>query len=100
MIFDLVNAPVGVITDPTLINAAAANSIQDKNVTTLAIEVHKSCLTQGNEPVIGGWTTASVRQNQTVSRSHAAERPPDLDQRTAVTGSRCRAWACPWSTRW
>ena len=64
VIFDLVNAPVGVITDPTLINAAAVNSIQDKNVTTLAIEVAKSCLTQGSESVIGGWTTASVRQSQ------------------------------------
>ncbi len=67
VIFDLVNAPVGVITDPTLINAAAANSIQNKNVTTLALEVHKSCLTQGSEPVIGGWTTASVRQSQLVN---------------------------------
>ena len=63
-IFDLVNAPIAVITNPALINAAAANSIQDKNVTTLALEVHKSCLTQGNETVIGGWTTASVRQSQ------------------------------------
>ena len=60
-IFDLVNADVGVITDRSKINAAAANSIQDKNVTSLALEVHKSCLTQGNETVIGGWTTASVR---------------------------------------
>ena len=67
VIFDLVNAPVGVITDPSLINAAAANSIQDKNVTTLALEVHKSCLTQGSEPVIGGWTTASVKQSQLVN---------------------------------
>jgi hypothetical protein len=67
VIFDLVNAPVGVLTDPTLINAAAANSIQDKNVTTLALEVHRSCLTQGSEPVIGGWTTASVKQSQLVN---------------------------------
>ncbi len=66
-IFDLVNAPVGVITSRALINAAAANSIQDKNVTSLALEVHKSCLTQGNEPVIGAWTTASVRQSQIVN---------------------------------
>jgi hypothetical protein len=72
VIFDLVNAPVGVITDPTLINAAAANSIQDKNVTTLAVEVHKSCLTQGGEPVIGGWTSASVRQSQLVNPSPAS----------------------------
>ncbi len=63
-IFDLVNAPLSVITDPALINAAAANSIQDKNVTSLALEVHKSCLTQGAETVIGGWQTASIRQSQ------------------------------------
>ena len=61
-IFDLVNAPLGVLTDPAKINAAAANSIQDKNVTTFALEIHKSCLLAGNEPVLGAWTTASLRQ--------------------------------------
>lgn len=60
-IFDLVNAPLAVITDPTLIGAAP-NTIGDKNVTTLALEVHQSCLTAGDDPVIGGWTTASLRQ--------------------------------------
>ena len=66
VIFDLVNAPVGVITDPTLINAAAANSIQDKNVTSLALEVHKDCLRSSatGDNVIGGWTTASLRQGR------------------------------------
>lgn len=59
-IFDLVNAPVAVITDPTLINAAP-NTIANKNVTTLAMELHTSCLVAG-DPVIGGWTTASLRQ--------------------------------------
>jgi hypothetical protein len=61
VIFDLVNAPVSVITDPTLIGAAP-NIIDDANVTTLAMEVHKSCLAKTGEPVIGGWTTASLRQ--------------------------------------
>ena len=60
-IFDLVNAPVAVITNPQFINAAP-NTIDDKNVTSMALEVHKSCLTAGTETVIGGWTTASVRQ--------------------------------------
>ena len=60
-IFDLVNAPVAVITDPALINAAP-NTLEGKNVTTLALEVHKSCLVSGAEPVIGGWTSASMRQ--------------------------------------
>ncbi|WP_431046171.1 DUF4331 domain-containing protein [Roseateles sp. L2-2] len=60
-IFDLVNAPVGLITDPAQINAAP-NTLDGKNVTTLALEVHKSCLVAGAEPVIGGWTSASMRQ--------------------------------------
>ena len=62
-IFDLVNAPVTVITDPALINAAP-NVLDDKNITTLALEVHQSCLTAGTETVIGGWTTASLRQGR------------------------------------
>ena len=62
-IFDLVNAPVSVITDPALIGAVP-NPIGDKNVTTLALEVHKDCLRAGTsgDNVIGGWTTASLRQ--------------------------------------
>jgi len=61
-IFDLVNAPLAVITDPSQINAAAANSIQDENVTELALEVPIACLTGNGNGVIGGWTTASLRQ--------------------------------------
>jgi hypothetical protein len=45
-IFDLVNAPLSVITNPALIGAAP-NTIGDKNVTTLALEVHKDCLRSG-----------------------------------------------------
>jgi hypothetical protein len=61
-IFDLVNAPLSVITDPSQINVAAANSIQDENVTELALEVPIACLTGNGNGVIGGWTTASLRQ--------------------------------------
>ena len=66
-IFDLVNAPLGVITDPANINAAAANSIQDKNVTTFALEIPRACLTAGTDPVIGAWTTSSLRQARLLS---------------------------------
>jgi Domain of unknown function (DUF4331) len=66
-IFDLVNATAAQITNPALINAFAANSIQDKNVTSMALEVHKDCLTAGSETVIGGWTTASLRQGRLLS---------------------------------
>ena len=76
-IFDLVNAPVAVITDPALIGAAP-NTIGDKNVTTLSMEVHKSCLT-ATDSVIGGWTTASLRQGRLLngkppSGHHASEK--------------------------
>ena len=66
-IFDLVNATAAQITNPALINAFAANSIQDSNITSLALEVHKDCLTAGTDPVIGGWTTASLRQARVLS---------------------------------
>src|SRR6478752_5139253 len=83
-IFDLVNAPLSVITNPANINAAAANSIQDHNVTTLALEVHKDCLTAGSETVIGGWTTASLRQVQLQNGA-----PPAGHQTAVKTGG---AW--------
>ncbi len=69
-IFDLVNAPVGVITNPALIGALP-NTIGDKNVTTLALEVHKSCLKAGDagDDVIGAWTTASLRQARLLNPS-------------------------------
>ena len=76
-IFDLVNAPVAVITDPKLINAAP-NTIGDKNVSTLALEVHQSCLTAGSETVIGGWTSASLRQGGLIDPS------PKKGHQTAV----------------
>ena len=84
-VFDLVNAPLSVITNPTLIGAVP-NVIGDKNITTLALEVHKSCLlaATGSDPVIGGWTTASVRQSQLMNAN-----PPSGYQTTASVGG---AW--------
>ncbi len=64
-IFDLVNAPAEVLLNPALKDAEGAGGnhyIQQQNVTSFALEVHSSCLTAGGDPVIGGWTTASLRQ--------------------------------------
>ena len=64
-IFDLVNAPAAFLLDPANKDAAGMGGnhvIQKSNITTMALEVHKDCLTAGAEPVIGGWTTASLRQ--------------------------------------
>jgi hypothetical protein len=55
-IFDLVNLnPVG---SPS----GSPNTISDKNVTSIALEVPIACLTSGSDPVVGAWTTASMHQ--------------------------------------
>ena len=40
------------------------NDLEGKNVSTLAMELPISCLTAGTEPVIGAFTTASLRQGR------------------------------------
>ncbi|MCB1890322.1 MAG: DUF4331 domain-containing protein [Rhodocyclaceae bacterium] len=56
-VFDLVNL------DPLGAPDGSPNTIDDKNVTTLALEVPIDCL-RGADPVIGAWTTASLRQGR------------------------------------
>jgi hypothetical protein len=55
--FDLIND------NPLGPNNANADDLADKNVTAMELEVPTSCLTDG-DPVIGGWTTASLRQGR------------------------------------
>lgn len=71
-IFDLVNAPAAVITNEANAAAFGAGTIADKNVTTLALELPAACLTAGNEPVLGAWTTASLRQARLLNGKPAA----------------------------
>jgi len=52
------------------------NDLRGKNVTTLALEIPASCLTASAEnPVIGVWTTASVRQARVVNPTATFSRP-------------------------
>ena len=67
-IFDLVNTnPIG----PR--DGEGAGDLANKNVTTFALEVPTACLTGSAEtatsgqPVIGAWTTASVRQARIIN---------------------------------
>ncbi|HTC45015.1 MAG TPA: DUF4331 domain-containing protein [Steroidobacteraceae bacterium] len=68
--FDLVNIkyPVEELA-PAGVNARnlAPNSLAGYNVTSIALEIPASCLTAGKDPVIGAWTTASVRQSAVVN---------------------------------
>jgi hypothetical protein len=63
--FDLVNIkyPLEELA-PSGVNARnlAPNSLAGYNVTSIALEVPAACLTSGGDPVIGAWTTASLRQ--------------------------------------
>ncbi|MDB4944289.1 MAG: hypothetical protein JWP97_3823 [Labilithrix sp.] len=85
LIFDLVNAPLGTITDPTKRNAfngTPFDNTAQKNVTSIAMEIPTHCLTSDAKPaaasarpVIGGWTTASVRQARLINPDATYEKP-------------------------
>lgn len=71
-IFDLVNTnPLG----PR--GGEGDGDLADKNITSFALEVPTACLTgsaetASGEPVIGGWTTASVRQARVINPAPTA----------------------------
>lgn len=60
-IFDLVN------TNPVGPRDAEPNDLSHKNVTSIALEVPTRCLTNGKDPVIGAWTTASLPKSMTAA---------------------------------
>jgi len=65
-IFDLFNMdPLG----PEV--GGANNDLEGKNVSTLALELPIACVTAGTDPVIGAWTTASLRQGALLSNAPA-----------------------------
>jgi hypothetical protein len=73
-VFDLVNIPDATATP----RVKGLNILDDKNVTSFALEVPTECLTgtaqtEQGDPVIGAWTTASVRQAQVINPSPTAE---------------------------
>lgn len=69
-IFDLVN-----IENPLGARNAEPNELADKNITTFALEIPASCLTNGSNPVIGGWTTAALRRNRVLSNNPSFKDP-------------------------
>lgn len=72
-IFDLVNTnPLGAR------DGEGAGDLADKNTTSFALEVPTACLTgsaqtASGDPVIGGWTTASVRQARVLNPAPTAD---------------------------
>ena len=61
-IFDLFNLnPLGAE------SGGNPNNLEGKNVSSIVIEAPIACLTNGTEPVIGAYTTASVRQGRLIN---------------------------------
>ena len=74
--FDLINLdPLGAVD-------AEADDLADKNVTSLILELPISFLTSGSETVLGGWTTASLRQASVLNPA-----PASLDDVTVDGGA-------------
>lgn len=67
--FDLVNYKSPAVEFDANAERSARDDLADKNVTTIALEVAAGCLVApgGADPVIGGWTTASVPQARLVN---------------------------------
>jgi hypothetical protein len=66
-IFDLINLnPLG----PEV--GGNPNDLEKKNISSIELEVPIACLTNGTEPVIAGYTTASLRQGQLINGAPAS----------------------------
>ncbi|MEO6138408.1 MAG: DUF4331 domain-containing protein [Luteimonas sp.] len=61
-VFDLLNL------NPLGAPDANHNDLADKNVTTIALEVPTTCLTQNKGSIIGAWTTSSLPDNNNVMK--------------------------------
>ena len=82
-IFDLVN-----IANPLGARDVEPNLLEDKNVTTFALEVPAACLTRGAaNPVIGGWTTAALPRDRSL-RNDPTFKDPAFDGGDLVQVSR------------
>ncbi len=70
--FDLVNyAPIDGLIDQSKDN----DDLRNKNITTIALELPVDCLTSGSDSIIGGWTSASLRQTRVLNRRASFAKP-------------------------
>jgi len=68
-VFDLVN------TNPLGPESGEKDDLADKNVTAFVLELPKAFLTKPGQPVIGGWTTASLPRSRLLSEFPTFQQP-------------------------
>ncbi|EGF30219.1 hypothetical protein IMCC9480_1873 [Oxalobacteraceae bacterium IMCC9480] len=73
--FDLINIKAPATAFDSNAERAGHDDLADKNVTSIELEVPTVCLTNGTEPVIGAWTTASVRQGRLINPTPNSGKP-------------------------
>jgi hypothetical protein len=73
--FDLINIKAPAVEFSATAERDAKDDLADKNVTTISMEVPTSCLLSKTvtDPVIGGWTTASMRQGRLLNPTPKAD---------------------------
>ena len=72
--FDLINIKAPAVEFLPNAERNAKDDLADKNVTSIELEVATACLTApgSSDPVIGGWTTASLRQGRLLNPTPGA----------------------------
>ena len=86
--FDLVNIKYPATELNPLAEFATVDSLGDANVTSFILEVPIACVTNGMNPIIGGWTTASVPASRVVTSTPASGLDPTLQTGGYVQVSR------------
>jgi hypothetical protein len=86
--FDLINIKYPAVEFNANAERAATDSLAGANTTSLILEVPVACLTRGNDPVIGAWTTASMRQGSLLN-PEPRDRDSERNDASKVGG----AWA-------
>ena len=86
--FDLVNIKYPAVELNPAAEFATVDTLADKNVTSLVLEVPISCLTEGKGDIIGGWTTASVPATRTISATPGSGLDPTTQTGGLVQVSR------------
>nr|WP_233575776.1 DUF4331 domain-containing protein [Noviherbaspirillum saxi] len=64
--FDLLNIKTPAVELNPNAERSARDDLARKNVTAIALELPTSCLRTATEPVVGAWTTASLRQGRLI----------------------------------
>jgi hypothetical protein len=74
--FDLVDAPAGIVTGASAAGCPNAgghtydcvpNPLASKNVTSIELDIPAACLTAGGSTIVGGWTSAYLRQGRVLN---------------------------------